>query len=391
MLTQIFIVLLSISLITNVWGSFRYSFYVTNAISASLFYGLLIYLLLLIVIGITTLLLFSRPASQYNIVKKFKFEIEHRLTSILRNIGIVLYLFLVLRAFRVSQDVIGFIAAIIEKPFNIGDFTFAFGDIILFFIVILVARWMAKLTVFILDEQILYKPGRKKDVVASVSSLVKFSIITFGFIIGLIAIGVELDKLTILISAFGVGIGFGLQNIFNNLVSGIIMVFERPLQVGDVIQVGTMIGTVKSIGIRSSVVRTFDGSEVIVPNGNLISNELINWTHSDMQRRLSVKVGIAYGTDPKKVIDILVEVADKNESILKLPKPYVLFNEFGDSSLNFELRCWTDDFDNWIFVASDLHVEVNNALKEAGITIPFPQRDVHMYGTDTSSNMNVKE
>jgi small-conductance mechanosensitive channel len=166
------------------------------------------------------------------------------------------------------------------------------------------------------------------------------------------------------------------------------MVFERPLQVGDVIQVGQMIGSVKRIGIRSSVVRTFDGSEVIVPNGNLISNELINWTHSDMQRRLTIKVGVAYGTDPKRVIETLLSVAGEKKSILNYPEPYVLFTEFGDSSLNFELRCWTDDFDNWIFIASDLHVEVNNALKEAGITIPFPQRDIHLYNTDQINEKN---
>jgi len=395
LISQIFVLFLIISLAANIWGSFRFSIYVTYAVSASLFYGLLLYLLYLILIGIITAFFFIKSSSQLRIVRKFKVEMERKISAALRLILILIYVGLMLRSFRVIEDVFQFFMGIIEHPYHIGNFTFAIGDILLFVIVILISRWIARFIVFILDEQILYKPGSKKDLVASASSLVKFSIITFGVLIGLIAIGFEMDKLTILISAFGVGIGFGLQNIFNNLVSGIIMVFEQPLQVGDVIQVGTMTGTVKKIGIRSSVIRTFDGSEVIVPNGNLISNELVNWTHSDMQRRLTIKVSVAYGTDPQNVIDILLSVVNKKDTILKSPNPYVLFTEFGDYALNFELRCWTDDFDNWIFVASDLHVEVNNALKQAGITIPFPQRDVNLYQgdlevKDTSQQKNKK-
>ena len=382
LISRIFCVLLVISIIANIWGNFRFTVYVTYAIAGSFFYGLLVYLLYLIMLGVSTASLYSKSANELRIIKKFKDEITQKISSTLRIVLTLIYIGLVLRSFRIITDVFQFFIGIIDYPLNIGNFTFTMGDIFLFIIIILIARWIANFTVFILDEQILYKTGKKKDLVASVSSLVKFSIITIGFLIGVIAIGFELDKLTILISAFGVGIGFGLQNIFNNLVSGIIMVFERPLQVGDVIEVGQLIGEVKKIGIRSSVVRTFDGSEVIVPNGNLISNDLINWTHSDMQRRLIIKVAVKYGTDPQKVIDILVAVAEKNEHIIEKPKPYVLFKEFGDSALNFELRCWTDDFDNWIFIDSDLHVEVNNALRKAGITIPFPQRDLHVYSME---------
>ena len=228
-----------------------------------------------------------------------------------------------------------------------------------------------------LQEQVLFKSKKQKDVSASISSLVKFGIVTIGFFVAALASGFPLDKITLLISAFGVGIGFGLQNIFNNLVSGIILVFEKPLQVGDTIEVGQLVGVVKTIGIRASTIRTFDGSEVIVPNGNLVSNELINWTLSDSQRRMIIKVGVEYGTDPNEVIKILLGVAKKNKELLEDPAPYVLFREFGDSSLNFELRCYTDSSD-WLFILSDLHVKVNNALKEAGIVIPFPQRDLHI-------------
>ena len=382
LISLIFAVFLTVSLIANVWGSFRYSLYVTYAISGSLFYGLLYYLFYLILLGITTAFLFNRWANQLHIVQNHKLEIERKITSALRVIIILFFTARVLRSFHVDTKVSLFLKGIIEHPLNIGNFIFTFGDILLFMIIILISRWISNFIVFVLDEQVYYKTKKKKDVAASISALVRFSIITIGFLIGVVAIGFELDKLTLLISAFGVGIGFGLQNIFNNLVSGIIMVFERPLQVGDVIEVGQLIGTVRKIGIRSSIVRTFDGSEVIVPNGNLISNELINWTHSDMQRRLILKVGVAYGTEPEQVISILVKVAENNPNIMEDPKPYAIFTEFADSSLNFELRCWTDNFDDWLFTMSEMRLQVNQALKEAGITIPFPQRDVHIYSTD---------
>jgi small-conductance mechanosensitive channel len=241
----------------------------------------------------------------------------------------------------------------------------------------------------VLQEQVLFKSRKQKDLSASISSIVKFTIVTIGFFIAALASGFPLDKITLLISAFGVGIGFGLQSIFNNLVSGIILVFERPLQVGDTIEVGQLLGVVKSIGIRASTIRTFDGAEVIVPNGNLVSNELINWTLSDSQRRLIIKVGVAYGTDPNEVIKILMDVAKKKEGLLESPAPYVLFKEFGDSALGFELRCYTES-DDWLFILSDLHVEVNDAIKEAGIVIPFPQRDLHIKTMDPNIVKTVK-
>jgi len=379
LITKIFIGFLIISVLANIWGSFRFSIYVTYAVTGSIFYGLLVYLIYLIVVGMTAAFLFSRSAGNLSIVKNFRYEIEHRIAAGSRFILVIAYLILLFRSFDVLKEILQFIGNILKYPFHIGNLTFTIGDILLFILILMIARWISRFIVFILNEQVYYKTRKKKDMAASVSALVSFTIITIGFLIGVMAIGFELDKLTILISAFGVGIGFGLQNIFNNLVSGIIMVFERPLQVGDVIEVGQLIGTVKSIGIRSSTVRTFDGSEVIVPNGNLISNELINWTHSDMQRRLIIKVGVAYGTNPEKVIELLENVALENPNIMDKPKPYALFTEFADSSLNFELRCWTDNFDNWLTTISNLRVSVNQVLAEAGITIPFPQRDVHLF------------
>jgi small-conductance mechanosensitive channel len=198
--------------------------------------------------------------------------------------------------------------------------------------------------------------------------------------------------LAILFGFLGVGIGFGLQNIFNNLVSGLILAFERPIQVGDIIQISTLnlMGEVKEIGIRASIVRTFDGAEVVVPNGNLISNEMINWTLSDNRRRQEIIVGVAYGTDTNKVLEILNVLISDHENILKNPAPLVIFLGFGESSLDFRVLFWTH-FDVGLSTKSKVGMEIDEAFKKAGIEIPFPQRDLHLRSISDAVDLHSKQ
>ena len=165
-------------------------------------------------------------------------------------------------------------------------------------------------------------------------------------------------------------------------MSGLILLFERPIQAGDTITVGTVMGEVKRIGIRASIVRDFDGAEVLVPNANLLSEMVINWTLSDRRRRMEILVGVAYGTDPRRVLELLRGVVEGEERLLKDPAPSVQFLEFGESSLDFRVRAWTDDFDNFWDLRSDLIVQLDRAILDAGIHIPFPQRDLHVRSID---------
>jgi small-conductance mechanosensitive channel len=199
-----------------------------------------------------------------------------------------------------------------------------------------------------------------------------------------------MTNLTIILGAMSVGIGFGLQNIFNNLVSGLILLLERPIKIGDTIEVGPMVGVVKHIGIRASNVHTVDGAEIIVPNGNLISNEVINWTLTDKRRRIEVLVGVAYGSDPYKVQEIFIKIVSEHPDVVTDPKPNVLFNNFGDSSLDFRLLFWTDNFDEWIRRRSEIIFKIFDALKEAGIEIPFPQRVLHIRSTDPDMEIKTR-
>jgi small-conductance mechanosensitive channel len=184
--------------------------------------------------------------------------------------------------------------------------------------------------------------------------------------------------------ALGVGVGFGLQNVVNNFVSGLILLFERPIQVGDNVQVPSMstFGEVKRIGIRSSTVRLVDGSEVILPNATLISDPVTNWTLTDRLRRIELKVGVAYGSDPERVLELLRAVLATCQGIVASPEPAAFFSGFGDSSLDFVVYVWLERVDKLLTIRSNLALAVHNALRDAGIEIPFPQRDLHLRSVD---------
>jgi small-conductance mechanosensitive channel len=185
---------------------------------------------------------------------------------------------------------------------------------------------------------------------------------------------------SVLAGAFGVGIGFGLQDVVNNFVCGLILLFERPVHLGDIVEVGGLQGEVRKIGIRASTVRTYQGADIIVPNSQFITANVTNWTLSDRLRRIDLPVGVNYGAAPQKVIELLEAVARVNPGVLQNPPPKCLFMGYGDSSINFELRAWTDQFDNWGAIRSEMASAVYDAVYAAGMSFPFPQREVRVLG-----------
>lgn len=213
----------------------------------------------------------------------------------------------------------------------------------------------------------------------AVGSIIRYIILTAGFIVILQTVGINLSSLTILLGALGVGIGFGLQNITNNFVSGLIILFERPIKVGDRIAVGEVTGDVINISMRATTVLTNDNISIIVPNSDFISSTVINWSHTDRNVRFNFKVGVSYKEDPQRIREILLEVANGNPGVLKDPKPDVLFDDYADSALIFNLRVWTKDFsDRPGVLKSQLYYEIFRSFRERGVEIPYPQRDVHI-------------
>jgi small-conductance mechanosensitive channel len=212
---------------------------------------------------------------------------------------------------------------------------------------------------------------------AAISTGVHYFIISAALLFGTAAAGLDLTKLAIVVGALSVGIGFGLQNVVNNFISGLILLFERPIQVGDHVLVGQLMGRMTRIGIRASTVRTYDGSEVIVPNGDLISQQVVNYTLSDRDRRMEVVVGVAYGTDLEKARSVIEDALNTVSLVISDPPSQVLFRGFGESSLDFRILFWVDDFENGLRAISEVGIAVDQALRQADIVIPFPQRDLH--------------
>ena len=225
----------------------------------------------------------------------------------------------------------------------------------------------------------------------SIVRLVHYALVLVGFFIALSALGFELKNITIIGGALGVGIGFGMQAIVNNFVSGLILLFERPIKVGDVIQLSDgQQGRVLNLGLRATTVQTFDRAEIVVPNGDLISNQVTNWTLGDRSMRLTIPVGVAYGSDVETVMRVLMAVATGNDQVLKDPQPMVLFLNFGDSSLDFQLRVWISDFNNRRIIQSALIQEIDRRFRIEGVEISFPQRDLHLRSVDHKAADRLK-
>lgn len=216
----------------------------------------------------------------------------------------------------------------------------------------------------------------------AVGTLLRYTIIIVGFYIGLRSVGFQLDAVLVVFGALGVGIGFGLQNVVNNFVSGLILLTERPVKLGDVVQVGDALGTVERMGIRATTVRKFDQTQAIVPNGELVSSVVTNWTLDDRRVRIDFTVGVAYGSDTRLVEKLIHEAVTQHPDVLDDPEPRILFVEFGDSSLNFRILTYVGDIAQRLTTQSDLHYAIDQAFREHDVEIPFPQRDLHLRSID---------
>jgi len=244
---------------------------------------------------------------------------------------------------------------------------------------LLVAVWLATSAVVRGVRAVALEPaGLDTGLQDMLSMLLRYALVIPAALVLLQIWGVDLRALAILASVLGLGIGFGLQNIANNFVSGLVLNLERPIRPGDYVHVGASAGTVERIGVRSTLIRTVDQVAILVPNSQLLESEVINWSHGDPLSRLHVPVGVAYGSNPARVRQVLLQVAHGDSAVVREPRPRVELRGFGESSLDFELLVWTRDPRNQRALVSDLNYRICSALREAGIQIPFPQRDLHL-------------
>ncbi|MGB5594033.1 MAG: mechanosensitive ion channel domain-containing protein [Crocosphaera sp.] len=281
--------------------------------------------------------------------------------------------------FPQARSLLHQIKMLLGQPiFSLGKNSYSAIQLLLLLALTVGLWFLVKGFVLFLKSYLLSRLGANRSVQEVVGTLTQYILLFLGLIILLQLWGLDLSALAIIASVLGVGIGFGLQNIANNFISGLIIILERPIQVGDFIKLGDLVGTVQNVGARSTEVKTADGVSIIVPNSRFLETEVINWSHGDSTSAVRLPVGVAYGSDIKRVRVALLKAAREHQEILVTPRPKVLFQEFGESSLNFELRVWLKEPRNQFRIKSELNYAIDKNFRDYGIEIPFPQRDLNL-------------
>ena len=378
-LTPVFYGLVIISIISNILGYTNLTDLTLKICTQSGVITLIFYGILLVTEGLSTGIIHLHFGIRSNTDHVKKLYIEQKLLKTLRVVVFLLWCVFFLGLIDQLNPIVEFLNDALAEPYEMGSLSFTLGSILTFGIILFSSYVITKFISFILDDGqgVLKFLKLPKGVPAAISLVIRYFIIAFGFVLALSSLGINLSKFNLMAGALGVGIGFGLQTVISNFISGLILVFERPILPGDTVEVNNLLGKVSRIGIRSSSIRTFDGAEVIVPNNNLIANDLINWTLSDSVKRVEILIGTTYDANPNDVLKILFTIANDFPDILKDPPPLALFSNFGDSSLNFRLLFWVP-YEIGLQIKSDVSIEIYNRFEEANIEIPFPQRDIHI-------------
>lgn len=377
------IIAFSVSVAANVVGAVAFSSILAVATVASIYDAITLWMFAVVFFGAVTVALRTTTAQRLLIVRYHSDRIRAVLFRGIKIIAVLVWIASALDHYGALDGTTKTLKNAVLTEYTLGEFSLSVSSILIFVLVIWLSVKLAQLISFVLDDDVLPRLDLPKGVPATISKTSTYLVVCIGTVIAVAAAGLDLSRATILVGALGVGIGFGLQNAVNNFVSGLILLFGRPINVGDKIEIDAVSGVVKDIGIRATVVQTWQGAEVIVPNATLISDNLINWTLSDTRRRMEIPVGVAYGSPVTRVIELLTAVARAHGEVLDDPEPVTIFTGFGASSLDFELRAWTTG--DFVAIASDLRVGIDRTLSEHGIEIPFPQRDLHLRTVDTQA------
>jgi small-conductance mechanosensitive channel len=382
------VALLGASLVANVIGFVSLS----QVLGLGALVGTFITATFLCVVRVLTLLLRTvlHTRGARALLEKWTDAVERWGCRLVLIVASWLWLKAILRLLTVYEGLMDTLSEVIHYSIGLGGVYFTLGGTLAVVFILLFGYALANVFTFFLKKVLLPKLSLNRGVPYAISTITYYVLLLLVAGAALSAAGVELNKFTVLTGALGVGVRFGLKNIVNTFVSGMILLFERPVHVGDTVEVGGLVGMVRRIGARSSTILTFQGAEVIVPNSNFVANQVINWTLSSQWRRVDVPVGVAYGTDPERVIKLLIGVAESHPGVLLVRPPMAFFLGFGESALRFELRFWSSEQDTWFQLQSDVTVAVAKALQEADIEIPFPQRDLRIRSIDASAAESVE-
>lgn len=377
-ITNLFIGFQLAAILANIMGRFSLAKLLSLSATLSMMHAICLLIFITIIKEMIYLQIEVSQKNESDFTSLIDFEdIQKRLTKLFAYLAIGIWGYYFLESLSILDFLVDKTSEFLNKTRSIMNASFNFGQIAVFILVVYIASFLANTIAYmaaIKDQQSALTRSKR---LGSKILLIRLAILISGFLIAIAASGIPLDKIAIVLGALSVGIGFGLQTIVNNLVSGIILAFERPLQIGDVIQVGPVEGVVSEIGIRASKIKNYDGAEVIIPNGDLLSQHLTNWTLSDKKRRVELLIGVSYNTDMELATELLNKALDK-EGIIKIPVPRVLMQTFADSSVNFRILFWVEDIDTMILVRDSVMRDIFTSFKANNIEIPFPQQDIHL-------------
>jgi potassium efflux system protein len=378
---------LALILAANVFGFLLLSNLLRVAFILSTYIGLIIYMLTQALTTLTAAAVRVQPLCSLATIRLHEAAVVRWTRRAFIIVAGAWWVYLVLDLLTFRADVFNGLAALLNARIGIKSFSLSLGNLLASICVLAGGYLLARGIRFVFREEILARLRLSRGVPDMISTSLYYVSLLLVFLMSLAAAGVQLDKLTVLTGAFGVGVGFGMQNVISNFVSGLVLQFERPIRIGDVLEVGNLAGEVQRIGIRSSLVRTFQGAEVIVPNSNLVSNQVVNWTLSEPVRRVDLQVPVAYGTAPERVIELLLGVVRGHPEVRRDPEPGAFFMAFGPCSLDFLLMFWAEQQTHFR-LRSEVAIAVNAALNRAGIEIPLPQREIRMR---TSESLGLPE
>ena len=364
---RVCIIFIFLSLVANVFGYFALSQVLNDVALLGAYYGLLLYAAYSVLKAVDLTLLRTQTASRSAVIRQHGNEISRWLLALLRLVAIFLWVLSLLRLFTIRDDVENAITRALSIPLSRTDSGFTGGDVLAFVAVLMVGMLVAAMVRVVLREDILQRLPVRHGVPFAVSTIIYYLILLFVFFAALIAGGVELSKFTIFTGAFGIGVGFGLQNTINNFASGLILLFERPIRAHDILEVDGAFGEVTRIGMRSTSIRTAEEAEVIVPNSNLVAGKVINWSRLGRRRPVELVVHVVYGTDPESVVDLLVKTAASNQEVLGDPPPSAFLQKFGEKTMEFALVFWVGRYHLDRRVLSEIAISVNKAFEEKGI------------------------
>ena len=366
-----FIFLLIIAFGANLYGSVLLSSRIINGILNIFYSAMIFYALYIILTGYIVVMLRRRIASASNMLDKYSKNIEKTTRFLIKAWMLLWWLLVVVKNVSLYPYLIILKDKVLSFSFTISHTTVSMQGLFDFIFIVLGTWVLARLVRTVLEVEVFARFSLPRGVPTAILTTLNYVIIITGTIVAFSSLGVSPQQFALIFGALGVGIGFGLRNIIANFVSGIIMVFERPVQIGDVIEVDKTMGSVQSIGARSSTVKTFDGSEVIIPNADFIAKEIINWTLSDEHRRKIVEFKVDLDNDIDEILRIMHEVATSHPDVLSDPKPLATLKSFGEYYLEFKLYFWLSD--NLITAQSDVNINIYKALKDAGIKMPVPK------------------